>query len=62
MRKKDRERYSKIIEQDNRAVRRIERLAEKAERTKANKDLKRFEKIADRHLDLFERDTKRDYW
>lgn len=62
MRKSDRERYIKIIEQDDRAVRKIDRALEKAEKRAGNKELKRFENIADRELNLYERDSKRDYW
>jgi len=59
----------RIIEKDDkkvdlieRAVKRVERYHDKADRKAENKALKRFEKIADREMDLFNRETKRDFW
>jgi len=62
MKKSERERYSRIIDQDNRAVARIERALEKYERTREAKDLKRFERIANREMGIYDKETKRDYW
>ena len=62
MKKSERERYSRIIDQDNKAVARIERALEKALRKQDNKSVRAFEKIANREMGIYDKDTKRDYW
>lgn len=61
--------WERVIEKDEkklaeieRAVQRVERAKDKADRRAENKAIKRFEKIADREMGLFNRETRRDYW
>lgn len=61
--------WRKIIKEDEkrqaeveRAIERIEKAHDKRDRKKEQKELRRFEKIADREMFGFNRETKRDYW
>ena len=67
--KMNKEKWDRIIEKDNkrvanveRAISRVERARDKADKKEEAKALRRFEKIADREMGLFDRETKRDYW
>jgi len=64
----DKEKWLKEIERDDKKVAQIERAVERAEKAHDKADrkaeakaLRRFEKIADREMGLFERKTKRDF-
>ena len=61
--------WEKIIEKDDkqiseieRAIQKVERARDKSDRKKEWKELRRFEKIADREMGLYNHDTRRDYW
>jgi len=65
----DRDKWTKIIEKDHkragqieRAITRVERAHDKADKKAEAKALRRFENIADREMGLFNRETKRDFW
>lgn len=60
--------WTKIIEQDDkkiaqieRAIAKVERARDKTDRKAEAKTLRRFERIADREMYLFDRETDRDF-
>jgi len=63
------DKWNKIIEKDDkrvaqieRAVMRVERARNKADKKAEAKTIRRFEKIANREMGLYNRETKRDFW
>jgi hypothetical protein len=67
--KEEKDFWAKIIEQDDkkiaeieRAIQRVERARDKADRKAEQKALRQFEKIANKEMGLYEKETDRDYW